>query len=292
MSAENRLTFTSWDGTPLSYRDFGNPKGAGTLIFTNGLLTDETYWMFLHRDLEVDWRILNFDLRGHGYSGSPEDPTHIRVEDSARDIAALLDHLGIQKAHIVGFSLGVQIVLEFYRQFPERALALMLYLGPFENPLATLYHLPVPTSVWELGLTFLADRVPVVTSKAWHGVFHLPIVHPVARLSGSTAAPYWLMKGFYEHQTKADIPTCLRMARASTRHSARDLLPAIRVPTLVVAGEKDTFCPPALSQYMRDQIPGCTYLLLRGGTHTTLLEQPLEVGRTTRRFLLEHPVSG
>lgn len=287
MSDPERATFSSWDGTRLSYRDFGRADGT-PIVFVNGLLCNETYWMFLHRDLEPTWRILNADLRGHGFSSSPADPAAVRVEDSARDVCALLDHLGLDRVHLAGFSLGVQISLEAYRQAPDRFRTLMLFTGPFENPLATFYDLAIPTRFWDVTLTALADRLPDVTRRGWHAVFRLPIVHGVARAAGATRAPGWMMQGFYDHQLQADIPTCLRMARASTHHSARDVLPTIRVPTLVIAGEKDTFCPPSLSAVMRDLIPDCTFDLVPGGTHTTLLEEPVRVDRTTQAFLAAH----
>ncbi len=281
------FTVRSWDDTLLACRVSGNQRSRETILWVNGLFTTASYWAFLHRDLASDYRLVTFDLRGHGDSSSPSDPQNTGIHHLARDVEAIMDQLSTGRVHLAGFSLGVQVILEAYRMFPQRVLSLMAYLGPFENPLSGIFGLPIPESVWRVLLESMANRLPRLSSTTWHALFHLPLLHPLARLCGGTNASPGMMRPFYLHQRTLDVPNGLRMALGAMRHSARDVLPGISVPTLVLAGEKDKFTPAAVSNYMRDHIPGVTFLMIEGGTHTALIEYPGIVNRTTRSFLNE-----
>ena len=71
-------------------------------------------------------------------------------------------------------------------------------------------------------------------------------------------------------------------------HDATDLLPSVRVPTLVVAGERDLFTPLARSEEMAKAIPGAELLVLQGGSHAALVEQPETIGAAVEKFLRAH----
>jgi pimeloyl-ACP methyl ester carboxylesterase len=281
----DRPRFTSHDGTRLAYYQLGNLESDRVVLFLNGLFCTDSYYLFLHRELARDYRIIGFAHRGHEASEAPADPSGASIQACARDIVALLDHLGIQRAVIAGLSLGVQISFEAYRSYPERFRGIMAFTGPYENPLGTFYGLTVPDVVWRVSMGNLVRFAPRFTQKVWHGLFYLPVVHPVARLIRSTAASGPLMQPFYDHQTVVDVPTGLRLALAAIEHSARDVLSTIRVPVMVVAGGKDTFTPAKLSRVMRDEIPDVDFLEVPQGTHTTLLEAPEVVNPRVLRFL-------
>jgi pimeloyl-ACP methyl ester carboxylesterase len=75
------------------------------------------------------------------------------------------------------------------------------------------------------------------------------------------------------------------MLAEAGKHSALDLLPEIRVPALVIAGDIDTFTPPDLSRKMAADIPGAELLVVTGGSHTAPLEHPELVGSVLEDFL-------
>ncbi len=284
-TAPDRPKFTSWDGTQLAYYQLGDLSSDRVVLFLNGLFCTESYYLFLHRVMAPHYRIVGFAHRGHDGSEPPVDPNHATIQACARDVVALLDHLGIERAVVAGLSLGVQISFETYRRYPERVRGLMAFTGPYENPLGTFYGLTVPDVVWHATMGKLVRHAPRLTNKVWHAIFHTPVVHPVATLLRSTAASRPLMQPFYDHQTIVHVPTGLRLALAAIEHSARDVLPRIQVPVLVVAGGKDTFTPAKLSHTMRDEIPDVDFLEVPRGTHTTLLEAPEEVNPRVMGFL-------
>jgi pimeloyl-ACP methyl ester carboxylesterase len=77
----------------------------------------------------------------------------------------------------------------------------------------------------------------------------------------------------------------LRMLSAAGEHSAEDLLGTVTVPTLIVAGEKDTFTPAYLAEWMAEKIPGAELFMVRPGTHVAALEQPEVVRDRITEFL-------
>jgi pimeloyl-ACP methyl ester carboxylesterase len=281
----DRPKFTSWDGTRLEYYELGDTTSDRVLLFLNGLFCTESYYTFLHRELAPHYRIVGFAHRGHQGSEAPIDAAHANIQACARDVVALMDHLDIDRAVVAGLSLGVQISFECYRRYPERFRGIMAFTGPYENPLGTFYGFSVPDVVWRASMGNLVRFAPRFTQKVWHAIFHLPIVHPVARLMRSTAASGPLMQPFYDHQTIVHVPTGLRLALAAIEHSAREVLPTIAVPVMVVAGGKDTFTPAQLSRTMRDEIPDVDFLEVPEGTHTTLLEAPEVVNPRVASFL-------
>ena len=82
----------------------------------------------IFQDLSRDHRVIAFDLRGHGESGKPHDPARYGRE-MALDIIRLLDHLGIRRAHVVGYSLGAILASQLLTLHPERFLSATLIGG-------------------------------------------------------------------------------------------------------------------------------------------------------------------
>jgi pimeloyl-ACP methyl ester carboxylesterase len=92
---------------------------------------------------------------------------------------------------------------------------------------------------------------------------------------------------YLTHVTHVDVPMFLRMLQAAGAHSAEDMLGQIDVPTLVVAGGRDTFTPPALAEAMAKAIPGADLFVVERGSHVAPIEQPDVINARIRTFLEE-----
>ena len=121
----------------------------------------------------------------------------------------------------------------------------------------------------------LVDKQPDFVRAIWSRI-PVPMALKIAlktrdvdpdRIREEDLAPY------LQHMTHMDLPLFLRMLRAAGEHSAEDVLRDVKVPVLVVAGERDTFTPAALSERMAEEIPGAELLMLAGGSHAAPLEQ-------------------
>ena len=95
------------------------------------------------------------------------------------------------------------------------------------------------------------------------------------------------MLPYFEHLSGMEPALYLRMLEAAGKHTAEDLLPRVHVPTLVIAGERDTFTPPRLAEQMARQIEHATLEIVAEGSHSCAIEQPELVNERVVAFL-EH----
>lgn len=113
------------DGVTLTYDERGLVEGT-PLLLLHGFTSDRRMWHQVVTMLERDARIIVPDLRGHGESDAPEDPGAYTMEGYAADVLALLDHLEIDRCHLVGSSFGGMVAMELAVTCPERVGTLTL----------------------------------------------------------------------------------------------------------------------------------------------------------------------
>ncbi|HET6663065.1 MAG TPA: alpha/beta hydrolase [Acidimicrobiales bacterium] len=274
------------DGTELAVR----VAGEGPLVvLANGLGGSLGAWRpFLER-LSPGRCIASWDYRGLYKSGPPARPHAVTVEDHARDLGAVLDWLGGGPAVLVGWSMGVQVVVERALDQPRDAAGLVLVSGAPGDPLAGVLHTAasrhlVPPLTWAVeaaalpfGLAMRALTVaprPAVAALRGLGVLadgvdmdvFADLAHDFARL---------------------DWRVYTRTVRAMGRHDAWGRLGELRVPTLVVGGTADRFLPTATVEAMARVIPAAELCLLEGATHYLPVEFPGELAACVDRFLAE-----
>lgn len=274
------------DGTSLAYRDSG---GDGVpVVFTNGYATSTYYWDGLVEALGDRVRAITWDLRGHGRSQAARDPQSLTVGGCADDLRRVMDAAGVERAVLVAFSFGCQIVLEAWRLMPERVMGLVPILGPFERPFDTLISPKVGPSLFEV---FRRVRPTwagaMLKAGAWSG--RMPGVHVAAQLTGvvGRGVRAEAMRPFYETLGGIDAASWHALGVAAQEHSARDLLETIDVPTLVIAGGRDVFSPGELGREMATLIPGARLMWLDEATHTGLLGHPEPIAAAVRTYLSE-----
>ena len=124
----------------------------------------------------------------------------------------------------------------------------------------------------------------------WRGLFRSPIPHPLAVQVGALGPKTKAedMRPYYEHLSELDPMIILKMAQAMHAHSAEDMLSKVKVPSLIIVGERDNFVPPWLGHVMASRIPVAELVVVPGGTHGTIVEEPKLVNRTVLDFLDRH----
>jgi len=280
------------DGTRLFVRsrDGGLVSSAGAVraFLCDGVLCDGFIWKYAWDDLARDLAVSHWHYRGHGRSAPPSDPDRIDITAHAGDLMKVRDLLGDPPAVLFGHSMGCQVALENYRFHPENVRGLVLMCGSFGNVTTTFHGVPILDRVLPK-LLAVAEKNPELVRAVWSRIppemalrlaLRLGEVDP-QRTRTDDFMPY------LKHMTHVDFPMFLRMVRAAGEHTAEDLLPHIRVPTLIVAGEKDTFTPAYLAEAMQKAIPGAELLMLAGGSHVAPNEQHVIVAERVSRFLRE-----
>lgn len=277
-------SFRSFDGTRIEY----TVRGEGApLILVNGLACVESYWKYTIEHFMPHMQVITYDLRGHGKSGAPAEEANVEIVHHAQDLAALVRELDVVKPVVAGFSLGVQIMFETYRHLGDNLGALVAVTGPYRNPIATFYGLPLPQSATD-AIFAAAGKLERPITAAWRLAFNSPFIYPVSRAVGACKCAKEDIQGFYDHAKVMDVGLFFKFAHAASRHTAEDVLPGISVPVLVVGAEKDTFTPPSLSEHMVKSIPNAEYLHVKGGTHTAIVEQPHLINNRLETFLRRH----
>ena len=263
------------DGTTLRWRAYGAmDSGKAPFLCNNGLGCSSLFWRYLIEDFGPQRGVLLWDYRGHGLSDMPRGGVDFGIEDCADDAARVAESAGIKRAVYFGHSLGVQIALESQRRHPHLVHALVPVLGSYGNPLATFFNSSLPGKLFpyirELGMS--APRLISDTNRALARWSHTMRAAGLLGLIDATRMHPSDFAAYLDHLVHLDPTVLLGLAGRGATHSAEDHLADIKVPTLVVAAEKDLFTPAWLSDRMRQRIPNAEMLMIAGGSHAALVE--------------------
>lgn len=289
---------TANDGTRLIVRNWAEGEGA-PLILCDGLGCDGYIWKYVERRFAGERPIFHMQYRGHGRSQVPRDLDTIRVDVIVDDLAMALDDAGIERGVWLGHSMGVQVALESFRRLPDRIDGLALLCGACERPIDTWHH------------AFFPDEAPPFGNRLMQRIFdglsrgvidHWRFVRPVWQRLLRTNTAYQLavtgelnpdlvraedFRPYLEHLAEMDMRVFARLARDLAEHSARDVLPAIDVPTLVVGGGRDRFAPLWVIEELHGLIPDAELLRLVLGSHAAPIEEPRLIERALERLLAQ-----
>lgn len=240
------------------------PADAPPLVLSNSLGADLRMWDPQADALAERFRLVRYDTRGHGGSPVPDGP--YSIEHVGHDALALLDHLGIERAHWVGLSLGGMTGMWLAVNAPERLDRLVL--------LCTSARLG-PAETWR-------ERAETVRAQGTEAV-------------AEAGVGRWLTERFRDEHP--DTAAWLRDMIAATPDAGyaaccaviehMDLtpaLPGITTPTLVIAGAQDPATPPEHAERIAAAVPGARLEVLDPAAHLANVEQPEAV----TRLILDH----
>ena len=225
--------------------------------------------------LAENFTVVTFDNRGTGQSDKPL--TGYALANMARDVAGLLDEIGIESTYLLGYSMGGAIAQEFTRQFPERVAGLILCATMCGGPRATYAEASVVRVMHDLD-GFSPEQI-------------------ARRIRAVTYAPNYLSENREqaEDQMRREIalPTPLHAAdlqfQAFAEFDGSKALPQIRCPTLVMTGDLDRLIRPENSGTLARLIPGAKLRVIPGGGHRVLWEAVEECTDLITGFLVSIP---
>jgi pimeloyl-ACP methyl ester carboxylesterase len=280
------------DGTPLAFA-WGGPRNASrALVCSNGVGVSTFFWDYVGEYFSRDHKVVIWDYRGHGASGRPTANLQtITIANIADDLARVLDANGIDRAVLLGHSMGCQVILEFYRLFKDRVLGLVPMLGAAGHPADTFFDMdPKVARVVYHTVLSVGRKIPDALNLITRASLHSPAAWPLVRLAGLVhpdLAKRSDMEPYLEHLAQLDLRVFFEMARAAQEHDAGPFLGEIKVPTLVVAGERDLFTPRHLSVEMASRIPNAELLEIPRGSHAALIEQPELINLRLEKLIRE-----
>ena len=239
----------------VAYTEDG-PADAPVVVLSNSLGATRGMWDPQVPALAERYRVVAYDTRGHGDSPSPAGPWSL--DDLVDDVVALLDRLGVQRAHVAGLSLGGMTALRLAAREParvDRLVALATSAKP--DPQGFLDRAAAARS----GGT--APLAPTVVSRWLTPGYAAEHPDLVARLEAMIAG--------------ADDEGYALCCEVVAAVDLREDLGRISAPTLVVSGAEDPALPPPHQQAIADGVAGASLVSVSPGAHLPNLEQPLEV---------------
>ncbi|OUM84410.1 MAG: hypothetical protein BAA01_00890 [Bacillus thermozeamaize] len=246
--------------------------GQGTpLVMIMGLSANLDWWEpeMIER-LSKRYRLLLFDNRGAGRTEKPA--VEYSIPMFAQDTAALMSQVGIEKAHILGVSMGGMIAQEFALHYPERVDKLVLVCTNCGGAQS------VPASPEVLG--WLANRNVSPDELKQR---QLKLLFPDSFVAEQPDK----VERFWERVSRAPIPleAFQRQLGAIQRFGTYDRLDRITSPTLVMTGSEDILVPPRNSEILAERIPGARLEIFPGGGHGFTGQFPEKFCQVVEQFL-------
>jgi pimeloyl-ACP methyl ester carboxylesterase len=286
--AETKLILV--DGIRLAYRDL-NPGASQTIVLLHGLAeTCHFFWEPLLNEFQNEYRIIAFDLLGHG--GSETARTGYESDHQAGLFVKALNDLGVQEFTLIAHSLGGTVGLCIALGFPERVKKLVLYSVPISRgywstifemmrQLSILTILPgiiflppytgriiglFPTGIrsFLLGMTFFQWRIPYKRKLLWQD-FGKNMIREAARTSG-----IGLEKTVRDTFLKSNL-----LKR----------LPEVKTPILFIKGSNDFILSEKMTRVYIDLLPNASLHKIDSSGHISLLDKPEEFNQVVRAFI-------
>ena len=250
----------------LAYDDTGS---GSAIVLVHGYPFNRTMWDDQLPTLLQKHRVIRVDLRGHGESEAAEESATMTL--MARDIAAVLDSLGVDRVTIAGLSMGGYVTLAFYQLFASRVEKLILadtraQADTDENKKTRAEQ---AQKILAEGMAGIVDTMlpkllaPETVSKRPEVVKRVRDMMLHTKPKGAAAA----LSGMAE------------------REDQTSRLSGIQVPALILVGREDAITPVADSERMHQMIPNSQYVVIENAGHVSNIEQPEEFNRALTDFL-------
>jgi 3-oxoadipate enol-lactonase len=244
----------------------GAPHDAPWLVFSNSLATNFHMWDDQARELGRSFRVLRYDQRGHGGTDAPTG--RYTFEVLIADALALMDALGIKKAHFGGLSMGGATALGFAQKHPDRLDHVIVCDTPCQST-------PTNTQQWE-------ERIVIAQKDGME-----PLVEPTV---GRWFPPEVLQaKAPQVDKVRAMVRSTpvngfIGCAAALADHNFAAAVATVTRPVLFIAGEKDGVTPAAMRK-LNAALPGSHYVEMPGAGHISNMDQPQAFTRAVQDFL-------
>jgi 3-oxoadipate enol-lactonase len=248
------------------------------LILTAGMGGDHRSWFPQMRDFARHFTVITFDGRGIGKTDRPSGLYSFGT--LAADVIGLLDHLSLDRAHILGESLGGIVAQEVAIGYPQRVRKLILANTSVGRGADMQVHPALmkayggPEGATEA--TFDPSKVNV--GKAMRAMIALSFNSRIYRLGMMLMATLYVKPSAFKGMAE--------QIQAISAHSTLDRLQLIQSPTLVITGTGDRIVPPAMSDILVGRIPNARLVKVEGGSHALHVEMKRRFNREVLDFLV------
>jgi pimeloyl-ACP methyl ester carboxylesterase len=257
-------------GISISYRTAGHGP---PLVLLHGGPSDSRQWRRQLQGLSDEFTLVAWDMPGCGQSSDP--PSGWRTRDYVDCLEQFIKALRLDRPHVLGLSFGSGLALELFRWYPMTPRTLILasaYAG---------WAGSLPAEVVEQRRQGMLKRIELPADQ-WTREW-MPTLLTEGAPSAVVKELQTILAGFHPEGQRA-------LLRAGwPEHDARDILPRINVPTLLLYGDRDARSPLDVAHDMHAKIPGSMLVVIEGAAHEVDMEAPDRFNDEVRRFLRSVP---
>jgi non-heme chloroperoxidase len=255
-------------GLRLHVREWGKADGP-PILFIHGLSQNHLCWARQYQSfLAEEFRLVAYDLRGHGMSEAPLEPEHYT---DARlwgdDVAAIIDQLRLDRPVLVGWSYGGPLICDYVRAHGQDRIAAIDFVGGA----VTLGQAAFGTLIGPGFLDHFADVIADDLPTNIRGMRALVKAGP--------ARPFPAEELETLLASSMTVPAQIRANLGARQIDGDDVLRALRVPLLVTQGRADTVVLPAMAEHVLATCPAAEASWYDGVGHTAFLEEPERFNR-------------
>ncbi len=255
---------TKANGITFNYEVDG-PEGAPWLILSNSLATNLHMWDHTAADMRDTFRVLRYDQRGHGETDAPAG--RYTFELLIADIIALMDTLGIKRAHWAGISMGGATAIGAVQKHPDRFDRLAICDTPGQST-------PASTQQWEA-------RIANVQKNGMQAELESTINRWFPPETVKANPPH--LAALRKMILSTPVNGFCGCSSALANHDYRPGMKNVKNRVLYLCGEKDGAV--AVMRTMRQELPAATYIELPGAGHISNMDRPAEFSKALRKFL-------
>jgi len=252
----------------VSYSDEG-PEGSPVIIFIHGFPFNKSMWDLQVESLKVNYRLIRYDIRGHGNSGAGNEDFSIDL--FAGDLIGLMDALKVDRAILCGLSMGGYIALNAVSRYPERFDALVLCDTQCiaDTPEAKAKRMKTIEIIKHSGVkTYAAESIKNLFAPE----------SLLTKLKETADVKEMILKTSVQS-------LCNTLLALSVRKNTCHILPEIKIPVLILVGSEDKITPPAAAAFMHEQIKGSFLKIIGHAGHLSNLENPGEFNDHLKKFI-------
>ena len=239
----------------ISFTDQG-PDNAPTIIFIHGFPLNKTMWDKQVELLKTDFRVITYDIRGHGESDAGNDPFSIDLLVS--DLIGFMNVLEIDKASICGLSMGGYIALNAIENYPERFEAMVL---------CDTNCISDPHEVKEKRMATVENIIKEGVDK--YAIASIPNLFAPESLKLKVTEVASVKNMILN---TSELVLCSTLLALASRQETCSKLTDINIPVLILVGDKDIITPPAAAKNMHDKIENSTLEVIEHAGHLSNLE--------------------
>lgn len=272
----------SHDGAKIAYMHYtpAEPRNKLKLMFGNGWLCHPMIWRRQIVHFGPQYEFFTMKTRGHWDSELGQSTSETYLRDCAKDLKALMDKEGVDKAVLVMHSMSGLVALYFAEMYPERVSALVLVSSLYGSPLKTFFIKRMARATKAIKMASQATESVVMDVLKQTAFIQNPFIQEFIRLAidgkvvNQRHITRWDWNRFFQHLCNVDSRTMDVSFRAmiDSNGDFSEMLGGIKVPVLIVAGTADPVVLCSASEQLAHKIPGAEFELFQETGHLVMME--------------------